>query len=59
MIYCARKILKAKYNKHKETNFCSLKNYSVDIYKQALERELCIRIIKMLINVINYTKDLS
>ena len=38
MIYCSRKILKTKYNKHKELTFCSLKNYSVDIYKQVLER---------------------
>ena len=38
MIYCTGKILKAKYNKHKELTFCSLRNYSVDIYKQALER---------------------
>ena len=38
MIYCTRKILKAKYNKHKELTFRSLRNYSVDVYKQALER---------------------
>ena len=38
MIYCTSKILKAKYNKHKELTFRSLRNYSVDIYKQALER---------------------
>ena len=38
MIYCTRKILKTKYNKHKELTFRSLRNYSVDIYKQALER---------------------
>ena len=38
MIYCNRKILKTKYNKHKELTFHSLRNYSVDIYKQALER---------------------
>ena len=38
MIYCTRKILKIKYNKHKELTFCSLRNYSVDIYKQTLER---------------------
>ena len=38
MIYCTRKILKAKYNKQKELTFRSLRNYSVDIYKQALER---------------------
>ena len=38
MIYCTIKILKAKYNKHKELTFRSLRNFSVDIYKQALER---------------------
>ena len=38
MIYCTRKILKTKYNKKKELIFRSLRNYSVDIYKQALER---------------------
>ena len=38
MIYCTRKILKAKYNKHKELTFRSLRNYSFDIYKQVLER---------------------
>ena len=38
MIYCDRKVLKTKYNKHKEPTFRLLRNYSVDIYKQALER---------------------
>ena len=38
MIYCTSKTLKAKCNKHKELTFCSLRIYSVDIYKQALER---------------------
>ena len=38
MIYCARKIPKTKYNKHKELTFRSLKNYSVDIYKETLKR---------------------
>ena len=38
MIYCTRKSLKAKYNKQKELTFHSLRNYSVDVYKQALER---------------------
>ena len=32
MIYCIRKILKAKYNKHKELTFHSLRNDSVDVY---------------------------
>ena len=40
MIYCTRKIRKTKYNKHKELTFHSLRSYSVDIYKQALERAL-------------------
>ena len=38
MIYCIRKILKAKYNKHKELTFQSLINDSVDVYEQVLER---------------------
>ena len=38
LIYCTRKILKAKYNRHKEMTFCSLKNYSADVYKETLER---------------------
>ena len=38
MVYCTRKILKAKYNKHKELTFQLLRNYSVHIYKQALEK---------------------
>ena len=38
MIHCTREILKVKYNKHKELTFCSLRNYSIDVYKQALER---------------------
>ena len=38
MVYCTRKISRAKYNKHKEITFRSLKNYSVDIYKDALEK---------------------
>ena len=40
MTYCTRKILKTKYNKHKEITkkFRSLSNYSVDVFKQALER---------------------
>ena len=39
-IYCTRKIPKAKYNKHKKSNVHSLRNYSVDAYKQTLERIL-------------------
>ena len=38
MIYCTRKISRAKYNKHKEITFRSLKNYSEDVYKEALEK---------------------
>ena len=38
MIYCTKKILKARCNKHNEQTFRSLRNYSVDVYKQALER---------------------
>ena len=36
MIYCTRKISKAKYN----NSFRSLKNYSVDFYKETLEKVL-------------------
>ena len=38
LVYYTRKIPKAKYNRHKEITFCSLKNYSVDVYKETLER---------------------
>ena len=38
MVYCTRKISRAKYNKHKQITFRSLKNYSVDVYKEALEK---------------------
>ena len=38
MVYCTRKISRAKYNKHKEITFLSLKYYSVDVYKEALEK---------------------
>ena len=40
MVYCTRKISRAKYNKHKEITFHSLKNYSVDVYNEALEKVL-------------------
>ena len=40
MVYCTRKISSAKYNKYKEITFRSLKNYSVDVYKEALEKVL-------------------
>ena len=38
VVYCTRKISRAKYNKHKEITFRSLKNYSEDVYKEALEK---------------------
>ena len=38
MVYCTRKISRAKYNKHKEINFYSIKNYSEDVYKETLEK---------------------
>ena len=38
MVYCTRKISRAKFNKHKEINFHSLKIYSVDVCKEALEK---------------------
>ena len=38
LIYCTRKIPKAKYNRHKEITFRTLKNYSPDVYKRTLER---------------------
>ena len=38
MVYCTRKISRAKYNKHKEITFRSLKNYLVDVYKETLEK---------------------
>ena len=38
LIYCTRKTPKAKYNRHKEITFRSLKNYSPDVYKRTLER---------------------
>ena len=47
MIYCTRKILKAKYNKHKELTFRSLRNYSVDVCRPW--RELRFRIIRTLL----------
>ena len=38
LIYCTRKIPKAKYNRHKEITFRSLRNYSPNVYKGTLER---------------------
>ena len=38
LIYCTRKTPKAKYNRHKEITFCSLKSYLADVYKGTLER---------------------
>ena len=37
MVYCTGKISTEKYNKHKEITFRSLRKYSVDVYKEALE----------------------
>ena len=37
-IFCTSKIVKAKYHKHTELNFRSLRNYSVGFNKQTLER---------------------
>ena len=33
-----KKISKTKYNKYKNITFCTLKNYSVDVYEEALEK---------------------
>ena len=33
LIYCTRKVPKAKCKRHKEITFLSLKNYSPDVYK--------------------------
>ena len=38
LIYCTRKIPKAKYNRHKGTTFSSLNSYSSHAYKGTLER---------------------
>ena len=38
LIYCTRKIPKAKHYKHKEITFRSLKSYSADVHKGTLER---------------------
>ena len=38
LIYCTRKIPKAKYNSHKDITFGSLKNYAADVHKETLER---------------------
>ena len=51
MIYCTRRILKAKYNKHKEQTFGSLRNYSVDIYTQGLGRVFFLQIMITFINL--------
>ena len=40
LIYCTRKIPKAKYSRRKEITFRSLKNYLPDVYKGALDRVL-------------------
>ena len=38
IIYCTRKISRMKRSKHKEIRYRSLKNYSADIYEEALGR---------------------
>ena len=38
LIYCPRKISKIKRGMHKQIKCCSLKNYSADIYEEALGR---------------------
>ena len=40
MIYCNRKMSKEKNSKHKDITFPSLKNYSVNNYKEALKKVL-------------------
>ena len=36
MGFCTRKTSRAKYNKHKEKSYHSIKNSSVSVYKKAL-----------------------
>ena len=38
LIYCTRKIPKAKCNRHKEKTFCSLNNYLANVYRGTLGR---------------------
>ena len=38
LIYCTRKISKAKCNRHKEKTFCSLNNYLANVYRGTLGR---------------------
>ena len=38
LIYCTRKIPKAKYNRYKKITFRSLKSSSSDMYKRTLKR---------------------
>ena len=38
IVYCNRKISRIKTGTHKEIRYCSLKNYSADIYEEALGR---------------------
>ena len=38
IIYCTRKTSRIKRGTHKQIRYCSLKNYSVDIYEEALGR---------------------
>ena len=38
LIFCNRKTLKTKTGSHKQISFCSLKNYSVVAYEEALKK---------------------
>ena len=38
ILYCTRKIFRIKRGTHKQIRCCSLKNYSADIYEEALEQ---------------------
>ena len=38
LIFCIRKTLKTKTGSHKQISFCSLKNYSVVAYEEALKK---------------------
>ena len=38
LIFCTRKIKRAKPNKHNYLTFCSVKNFSTEIYKESLHK---------------------
>ena len=54
LMYCTRKSLKAKYNRHNEITFRSFKNYSPDVYKRPW-REFCFLIMKNFLIMITLT----